>query len=96
MDPMQIGFSVTGGAFGGVIAAVLVRGIFPMRHKMILDYLIMFGGAGVVADTYFNGTENLPTSTARFVGQTVGTAYMVGGTPLTMRLGVGMLGIGRA
>jgi hypothetical protein len=79
--------SIAGGAFGGVIGAVIVRGIFPVRHRDILDFLIMLNGGLTAYGAVREGlTDDTARSITNFAATTVATSYMVGGTPLTRRL----------
>lgn len=90
MQPGHIAMSALGGAFGGAVAVVIMRGVFPANHLLYLDYLLLLGAASVAFDAFDarNSTDAKLASAARTVGNAVGIAYVTGGTRVTRSLGL--------
>ncbi len=88
MQLTRVAFSAAAGGFGGIFTAVVVRGLAPVRHRAILDWLITIGALGVGYNVFTMGVDEASPTAGSWVGSTVGMAYMVGGTPLTNMLSV--------
>jgi hypothetical protein len=86
MQLTSVAFSAAAGGVGGIFTAVVVRGLAPVRHRSILDWLITIGAAGVAYSVFVKGADEASPTAGSWVGSTVGMAYMVGGTPLTSML----------
>jgi hypothetical protein len=82
--------STAGGALGGAIAVVIVRGFAPVNHRTYLDFLLLASAVFLAFDVLDTrkDTDTKMSDAAAVAGNAIGIAYVAGGTALTRQLGL--------
>lgn len=74
------------GAASGAVTALFLRGLYPVRHRDMIDLVILSNAAAAMYLSIEKSADVVRDNVSSFVGRTLAMVYVVGGTPMTRQL----------